>query len=137
MCVCTPPTMTWPFSGVCPNLDSLLHPSALSWPQSAGSLLCAFASTEPSDGYASFLFVPGEFLSIEVLLVTAMSLSPALPSSCLLHPLNPGILRIQLALITCIWVSPQTMNSSKTKNVSHLPLYSLSLARCLYTVGAQ
>ena len=56
--------LKWPGSHqvVCvPCLKSLLPPSALSWPQSTGSPLSAFASTEPS-----FLFTLSGFLAIRV-----------------------------------------------------------------------
>lgn len=125
------------------HLESLLRPSTLPRPQSAGSPLCAFASTEPSFCWASFLFIPGGFLAIKVLIQCDSEAFVALPSSRWLHPLVSRHLSYQARtnhsrlVLLVILVSLQTMNSSKTEHVSYSPLYSLRLARCLYTVGAQ
>lgn len=129
--------LKWPGSHqvVCvPCLKSLLPPSALSWPQSTGSPLSAFASTEPS-----FLFTLSGFLAIRVTSLRSSLLFEA-AGYCILW--FPGIshsrprLMIRI-LVLVILVSLQTVNSSKTEGVSYLPLAFLWLARCLYTVGAQ
>lgn len=124
--------LKWPGSHqvVCvPCLKSLLPPSAHSWPQSAGSPLSVFASTEPS-----FLFTLGGFLAIRVTFPRSSLLFQA-AGYCIFW--FPGISHSRPRLMICILVSLQTVNSSKTEGVSYLPLASLWLTRCLYTVGAQ
>lgn len=129
-CVSTPPEMTWPSSSVCPTLG-IMAPSIHSL-QASGCWFFPLCLVS-----ASLLFIPGGFLSIKSYLNVPSSLrfSSALPSGWLLCPLHPwhGPYRArtgQRHLDGCgLWTFPTGENVLFT-------LYSLWLARCLYTVGA-
>ena len=121
-----------------PCLESLLLSSTPPWPPEHWlSTLCLciyWALCEPS-----FLFTLSGFLAIRVTSQRSSFLFQA-AGYCIL--LFPGISHSRPGLMICILVldilvSLQSVNSSKTGGISYLPLASLWLAKCLYTVGAK